>query len=136
MTVRPPTESVAFVYGTLTDPNRVADLVDAFEFRGRAVLDGFHTVTGRYPTLAPGGRARGRLLWVDDLDAVDEYEGVDRGLYTRVAVPRVDDGSVWTYVGNPEGLGLDEAVTWPGDGLFYDRVPAYVRDHDILVRPE
>ncbi len=124
-----------FVYGTLTDADQVAPLVDAFEFRGDAVLEGLQAVTGRFPTLAPGGRASGRLLWVDDLDAIDEYEGTGRGLYTRVAVPRADGRSVWTYVGNPEGLDLEGAVSWPGDGQFGDRVPAYVRDHDVVVRP-
>jgi len=123
-----------FVYGTLTDPGQVSELVSEFEFRGRAVLDGLHRVDGRFPTLAPGGRTRGRLLRVADLDAVDEYEGVERGLYSRVAVPR-DDDEVWTYVGDPERLGLSGAVTWPGDGSFSDRVPAYVRDHDVRVRP-
>ena len=42
---------------------------------------------GTYPTLAPGGQTEGRLLVTPDVDALDAYEGVDRGLYARVSVP-------------------------------------------------
>ncbi|USZ66721.1 gamma-glutamylcyclotransferase [Halorussus salilacus] len=61
----------AFVYGTLTDPERVARVVSAFEFRGDAVLDGLHRVEGEYPTLAPGGSVRGRILRTPDVEALD-----------------------------------------------------------------
>ncbi|MFC3957723.1 gamma-glutamylcyclotransferase family protein [Halovivax cerinus] len=138
---------VCFVYGTLTDPDRVAtvlgsdeplgrDAVDAI-VRGDATLEGLHRVEGEYPTLAPGGRVDGRLLVVDDtgLDALDEYEGVDRGLYARVAVPCshpiVEDERVWTYVGDPERLDADAA--WPGDGSFASRVRADLDDRDVVV---
>lgn len=136
MTTDGPTGAVAFVYGTLTDPERVAELVDEFDRRGEAVLDGLHVAEGRYPTLVPGGSARGRLLWVDDLGAVDAYEGVDRGLYVRVAVPLAAEngGDVWTYVGDPDRLGVDETVPWPGEGPFRDRVSTYVRESDVRVR--
>jgi gamma-glutamylcyclotransferase (GGCT)/AIG2-like uncharacterized protein YtfP len=123
-----------FVYGTLTAPERAADVVDEFAYRGDAVCEGLGPVEGRYPTLAPGERIHGRLLAVADLDAVDEYEGVDRGLYVRVALPRVDGDDVWTYVGDPARLGVADAVDWPGDGDLAERVRAYVRDHDVRVR--
>jgi len=123
-----------FVYGTLTDPDRVADVVDEFTFRGDAVCEGLAPVQGRYPTLAPGERTSGRLLDVGDLAAVDDYEGVDRGLYVRVAVPRAEGEDIWTYVGDPARLGVGDAVDWPGEGPLAERVCAYVRDHDVRVR--
>ena len=41
-----------FVYGTLTEPERVGDLLDSFAFVGPARLEGLRVVEGRYPTLA------------------------------------------------------------------------------------
>lgn len=106
---------LVFVYGTLTDPDRVETVLGgprnasegsretppagtdetpsaeatAHEFVGRATIDGLHRVDGEYPTLAPGGSVEGRLLEVTDdgLSAIDAYEGVDRGLYVRAGVP-------------------------------------------------
>ena len=111
-----------FVYGTLTDPDTAAGVLDAdaFEFRGRAVLDGLHRVDGRYPTLAPGGSVEGRILATSALDALDRYEGVADGLYVRVSVPVAaadafgSDGSqsVEVYVGDPDRL--DAPAEWPG----------------------
>lgn len=151
-----------FVYGTLTDPERVATVLEttpaaaARLFVGPATLEGLHRVAGRYPTLVPGGSVDDRLLAVDDaaLDAFDRYEGVESGLYVRVAVPLVGadrdrrDGSrttsgratvcgarsvrAWVYVGEPERLGI--AATWPGDGPFRDRVRRFVSRGDVVVR--
>ena len=131
-----------FVYGTLTDPEQVATVLGdspQYEFAGRATLEGCHRVDGRYPTLAPGGSVGGRLLAVDDagLERLDRYEGVDSGLYVRVAVPAgsgvedVDD-RCWVYVGDPERLDVD--VTWPGDGPFRDRVRRVVSRRAVVVR--
>ncbi|MCU4973694.1 gamma-glutamylcyclotransferase [Halobacteria archaeon AArc-m2/3/4] len=120
-----------FVYGTLTDPDRAAAVLEAdtHQFAGRATLEGLHRVEGQYPTLAPGGSVEGRLLEVDEagLEALDAYEGVDRGLYVRCAVPRADEaGSVWTYIGDPSRLGLEERVSWPGEGPFRSRVESVI----------
>ncbi|WP_224270284.1 gamma-glutamylcyclotransferase family protein [Haloprofundus salinisoli] len=136
-----------FVYGTLTDPERVAELVDSYVFVGPARLSGLRPVSGRYPTLAPGGEVAGRLLRTDDVAALDRYEGVDAGLYVRVDVPRVSadeseptgrenadgPGDVAVYVGDPERLDTEESVSWPGDGPLEARVRRYVVEHDVRV---
>jgi gamma-glutamylcyclotransferase (GGCT)/AIG2-like uncharacterized protein YtfP len=125
-----------FVYGTLTEPERVASVVDAFVFVGAAVLEGCHPVAGRYPTLAPGGETAGRLLRTDDVDALDAYEGVDEGLYVRVSAPRTDDGTAAVYVGDPDALDVEDAVDWPGTGPFAERVRRYFEAESVVVRPE
>jgi len=125
-----------FVYGTLTEPERVASVVDAFVFVGAAVLEGCHPVAGRYPTLAPGGETAGRLLRTDDVDALDAYEGVEEGLYVRVSVPRTDDGTAAVYVGDPDALDVEDAVDWPGSGPFAERVRRYFEAESVVVRPE
>lgn len=126
---------LVFAYGTLTEPERVSTVLEmtpsdaADAFVGPATLEGVHRLRGRYPTLAPGGSVDGRLLAVDEtaLTRLDRYEGVDSGLYVRVAVPvapDVPDDPCWIYVGDPDELGVD--VTWPGDGPFHDRVRSFV----------
>lgn len=124
-----------FVYGTLTEPDRVASVVDSYAFVGAAVLEGLRPVEGRYPTLAPGGETGGRVLRTDETGALDEYEGVDRGLYVRTAVPRVGGGEVAVYVGDPERLGVGESVEWPGAGSLRERVERFVRENDVRIRP-
>jgi gamma-glutamylcyclotransferase (GGCT)/AIG2-like uncharacterized protein YtfP len=130
-----------FVYGTLTDPERVAEVVDSFVFVGGAVLEGCHPVSGRFPTLAPGGETAGRLLRTDEIDALDAYEAVDSGLYLRVSVPRTDGGSAAAYVGDPDALDCTEPVTWPGSGPFAERVRRYFdvggsRESPPVIRPD
>jgi gamma-glutamylaminecyclotransferase len=142
-----------FVYGTLTDPDRVAEVLDEprdWSFVGDATLHGLHRVDGRYPTLAPGGRVHGRLLETDAIAALDAYEGVDRGLYVRVRVPHADSdevddregdgggvddesGGVAVYVGDPDRLGVDAAVGWPGGADLDRRVRRYVEANDVVV---
>ena len=107
-----------FVYGTLTEPERVAEVLDSYVYVGPATLFGLHLVEGRYPTLAPGGETGGRLLRTEDLDTLDEYERVGEGLYRRASVPLEAPGShpeeAAVYVGDPDRLDADAA--WPGDG--------------------
>ncbi|EJN59557.1 gamma-glutamylcyclotransferase family protein [Halogranum rubrum] len=129
-----------FVYGTLTNPEQVAQVVDSYSYVGAAVLEGLHPVEGRYPTLAPGGSVGGRLLRTADVAALDAYEGVDRDLYVRVSVPWVGDASqhgdrVAVYVGDPTLLDVADDVHWPGDGSLEARVERYVDDNDVTVRP-
>ncbi|WP_299335816.1 gamma-glutamylcyclotransferase family protein [Haloplanus sp.] len=136
-----------FVYGTLTDPDRVGTVVESFVFVGPAVLEGCRPVVGRYPTLVPGGETAGRLLRTPDIDALDAHEGVETGPYVRVSVSRTDGGTVAVYVGDPDelvdgdgpggGLAADERPTeWPGDGPFADRVRRYLDAEAVVVRPQ
>lgn len=121
----------AFVYGTLTDPDRASDLLTEFDYRGPATCSGLHRVDGEYPTLLPGGAVSGRLLQTPETATLDRYEGVDRGLYVRVTLPCEDGESVETYIGNPATLGLDAA--WPGTGPFPDCVRSYLDAHQVRV---
>lgn len=120
-----------FVYGTLTDPDRAATVLETVAYVEDVVLEGLHPVEGRYPTLAPGGRTRGRLLRTDEVASLDRYEGVDRGLYVRVAVPREGGGSVQVYVGDPDELGAD--ADWPATDPFEECVERYVREENVRV---
>jgi gamma-glutamylcyclotransferase (GGCT)/AIG2-like uncharacterized protein YtfP len=126
-----------FVYGTLTEPARVAEVVESYVFVGAARLDGLHAVEGRYPTLAPGGSTAGRLLRTAEVGALDAYEGVEDGLYVRVAVPfdggDDDPDEVAVYVGDPERL--DAPASWPGEGPLEARVASYVAREGVAVRP-
>ncbi|ELZ51303.1 AIG2 family protein [Halorubrum coriense DSM 10284] len=125
-----------FVYGTLTEPERVAEVADSFVFVGPATLTGLRLVEGRYPTLAPGGETAGRLLRTEAVDALDTYEDVDGGLYVRETVPLdapadYPEAAV-VYVGDPDRLDAD--ATWPGTGPFGERVRAVLDDRDVRVR--
>jgi gamma-glutamylcyclotransferase (GGCT)/AIG2-like uncharacterized protein YtfP len=121
-----------FVYGTLTNRDTAASVLDSFEYCGAATLQGLHRVDGEYPTLLPGESISGRLLVTEDDDSLDSYEGVDRGLYIRVTIPRADGGAVETYIGNPTRLGVSE--TWPGTGTFSECVRTYLDEKDVRVR--
>jgi gamma-glutamylcyclotransferase (GGCT)/AIG2-like uncharacterized protein YtfP len=122
-----------FVYGTLTDESSADEVLDEYSYRGGARLDGLRRVDGRYPTLAPDGSVDGRIIKTDDVASLEAYEGVDSGLYVRVSVPTADGDSVETYVGNPDRLGLDPTVDWPGPGPFENRVRAYLNRDDVVV---
>ena len=130
-----------FAYGTLTEPDRVAAVLDSYVYVGPATLTGLRPVEGRYPTLAPGGETA----------ALDEYEGVEEGLYHRVSVPLdAPDGHpdrAAVYVGDPERLDAD--ASWPdatrsgasrpdgsadSDRGFAERVAAYLERADVRVR--
>ncbi|XVH30365.1 gamma-glutamylcyclotransferase family protein [Haloferacaceae archaeon DSL9] len=133
-----------FVYGTLTQPERVASLLESYAFVGDAVLSGLHAVDGRYPTLAPGGEIAGRLLRTAEIDVLDAYEGVNRGLYARVHVPVVSkradrsaeraDRRAAVYIGDPERLEAAEPVSWPGTGPLVDRIQQYLRTNGVSIR--
>ena len=129
---------LVFVYGTLTDRERADAVIGPgnYEFVSRAELEGVRRVEGAYPTLAPGGSVDGRLLETDreGVGALDAYEGVDQGLYVRVAVPIEDGETAWTYVGDPARLEVTEDVAWPGKGAFRERVRFTVADQNVRIR--
>lgn len=113
--------AVVFVYGTLTTPDRVSSVLDQYSLGPSAVCEGLHRVDGQYPTLAPGGQTSGRLLATPEIDSLDSYEGVDRGLYCRVSVPLSTDAlgaveppfateTAEMYVGSPRLLGVADVV--------------------------
>ncbi|QLG63764.1 gamma-glutamylcyclotransferase family protein [Halorarum salinum] len=148
-----------FVYGTLTNPDRVRTVVDSFVFVGPAVLEGLRVVDGECPTLAPpadgggsgssdggsnvdasnadasgGGMAgpdvAGRLLRTNEVDALDAYEGVEDGLYVRVSVPVVDETAGSRTTGHEAGASRsDGAAEGAGEAAVY------VGDPDRLGAP-
>jgi gamma-glutamylcyclotransferase (GGCT)/AIG2-like uncharacterized protein YtfP len=139
--------TVVFVYGTLTEPTRVSELLTAYTFGPSAICHGLQRVDGRYPTLVPGGQVSGRLLSTTELDRLDRYEGVDRGLYCRLSVPLArsvtaadesatesafDVDTAAVYVGEPTGLGVD-GVEWPGSGPFAQRVDEYIDRENVRI---
>ncbi|WP_435359686.1 gamma-glutamylcyclotransferase family protein [Haloarchaeobius sp. DFWS5] len=128
-----------FVYGTLTESAQVDRLLDDWQFGPRVELRGCHRADGEYPTLVPGGDCRGRILQTSEMDTLDRYEGVERGLYTRVSVPweRDDEAvsrDVQVYVGDPERLDVAEPVSWPGEGPLFERVETYCRSECTVAR--
>ena len=120
-----------FVYGTLTDPDRVESVLDRYDLGATATLSGLHRVEGRYPTLALGGETTNRILETPEIDRLDAYEGVESGLYVRVPVPLSTGGSAECYVGDPEPLGADAA--WSGTGTFEERVRSYLEEEVVVI---
>lgn len=121
-----------FTYGTLTDSARADAVLTEWAYGPDAIIEGLHQVEGEYPTLAPGGTVEGRILRTEEMDALDRYEVVERGLYVRTEVPDVDGGMVAVYVGDPDRL--DAPASWPAAGDFAARVAWYVREHGVTVR--
>jgi gamma-glutamylcyclotransferase (GGCT)/AIG2-like uncharacterized protein YtfP len=122
-----------FVYGTLTEHTTAKAVLDDYEYRRPAELVGLHRIDGRYPTLAPGGTTAGRILETPDIEALDEYEGVDRGLYCRKSIPRADaSDTVACYIGDPNAV--NAPTDWPGDGPFERQVERYCSQNDVVVR--
>ena len=122
-----------FVYGTLTDPATADRILDRYEFRGGAELDGLHRLDGEYPTLVPGGTCDGRILSTPERRALDRYEGVERGLYVRRSLPLDGSDSVECYIGDPGALCVPDE--WPGSGTFSDRVERYLEANQVVVVP-
>lgn len=142
---------VVFVYGTLTDRTRVAELLTEYTLGPTAVCDGLERVDAQYPTLGPGGQVTGRLLATTELDRLDDYEGVDRGLYCRLGIPvqteaasgigdrprsdrsTFDVDSAEVYIGNPSALGVAEQVDWPAAEGFRQSVAEYLKTHSVQI---
>ncbi|HET9983324.1 MAG TPA: gamma-glutamylcyclotransferase family protein [Longimicrobiales bacterium] len=94
-----------FVYGTLRSGEPAAELLAGAEPLGPARVEGtLYDIDGRYPALMLAGRGvvEGEV-WrcpVELLWRLDEYEGVEEGLFRRVGV-RVGERACWTYVVGP-----------------------------------
>ncbi len=93
-----------FVYGTLRSHGGAAARLTGCQLAGDAVLEGTLYDLGDFPALMLYGSSpvHGEV-WrcpADMLPGLDEYEGVDRGLFRRAAVTA---GGVpgWTYVAGP-----------------------------------
>jgi len=137
--------AVVFVYGTLTDPDRVSTVLDRYRIGPAAVCEGLQRVDGQYPTLAPGGQTEGRLIATAELDALDSYEGIDQGLYCRVSVPlSAENGctpeppfatdTIELYVGSPRLLGVEDRIEWPTSGALDYQVTQYIESNPVRVR--
>lgn len=124
-------EEQYFVYGTLTNEDRVASVLKTWRFGDDGLLRGFKRAEGRYPTLVPGGTTTGRFLWTPDQERFDAYESVSTGLYSRFDVPVVDNGSAIVYIGRPGRLGVSDE--WPGNGSFEDRVQTYIETEAVEI---
>jgi gamma-glutamylcyclotransferase (GGCT)/AIG2-like uncharacterized protein YtfP len=85
-----------FAYGSLADPRRLDDVLGRRHCgeRLRARLDGFERIsTAAYPfpyIVAAHGRSVDGVLLMDlssdDLEALDQYEEIDQGMYQRQSV--------------------------------------------------
>jgi len=115
-----------FVYGTLTDPRRMAAVLGAAVDTSRRRPGTVHGVLydlGDYPGLqlddAAGAPVPGVVLELDDdaLAPLDAYEGVHQGLYVRRQVPvRLDDGGTvrgWVYLYAGPIAGRPRLRAWP-----------------------
>jgi gamma-glutamylcyclotransferase (GGCT)/AIG2-like uncharacterized protein YtfP len=116
-----------FAYGTLRrDGGQARILEGCAPVRDATVAGTLYDIDGRFPALVLYGDTpvRGEI-WrcpADRLLVLDEYEGVDAGLFRRVGL-RVDDTACWTYVAGPalaRRLTADRRIA-SGDWLGGDR---------------
>ncbi len=95
-----------FVYGTLRCGGEAAALLEGARRIAPATVSGalFDSGSG-YPALmlAGGGKVHGEVWRCPSalLRRLDEYEGVEDGLFRRVAI-EVRDWACWTYVAGPK----------------------------------
>jgi|SRR5688572_2304059 len=100
-----------FVYGTLRSNGGASHRLINCKLLGRATVGGvLYDMDGEYPVLVLYGNnpVQGEV-WLcpfETLAALDEYEGVDTGLFRRVGVEALmENGSTqgcWIYVAGPK----------------------------------
>jgi gamma-glutamylcyclotransferase (GGCT)/AIG2-like uncharacterized protein YtfP len=100
-----------FVYGTLKRGGRAAELMQGCEWLGTATVGGvLYNIDDQFTTLIVYGNTpvHGEV-WrcpPDMLKQLDEYEGVDSGLFRRIGVTvTLADGErvgCWIYVAGPK----------------------------------
>lgn len=94
-----------FVYGTLRRGGPAEALLRGCRWLGPAEVTGtLYDVGGRYPALVLEGATpvRGEVWSGPDeaLERLDEYEGVEEGLFRRVVV-EIGGEPCWAYVAGP-----------------------------------
>ena len=119
----PPTaRNTLFVYGTLKSGRAAHHMLAGSRYVGRAKTRPVYRLRdmGPYPAMvrdeADGMAVRGELWDVDDetLELLDEYEGIEEGLYERVEIALADGGSAQGYLfrGEVPG-GTASGEEWP-----------------------
>lgn len=94
-----------FVYGTLRSGGSAAGLLGGCARVGSAMVRGtLYDIDGRFPALLlyGDGCVHGEV-WrcpTEMLPSLDEFEGVDTGLFRRIGV-RAGDFACWAYVAGP-----------------------------------
>ena len=118
-----------FAYGTLRDARQRALVLNGAPSRalGQGTVAGALYDLGSYPGLLPGAdRVPGTVIQLaadDALSRLDEFEGVDSGLYVRRrATVHLDGGGVveaWIYLYNRPVTGRPRIRAWtPGKPLI------------------
>lgn len=86
-----------FTYGTLQKYG-VRQMVPGRHYtKAEAVLRGFSRETDIRLSMNPEGVVEGQILMTDSLRSIDNYEGVDSGVYHRVLVPTETGDEIWLY---------------------------------------
>ena len=102
---RPGGEFHLFVYGTLRSGGGSSSMLGGSQLVGSATVEGTLYDLGEYPALMLYGgtpvegeiwRCPAAMLW-----KLDEYEGVERGLFRRVAI-MAGGRPCWAYVAGPK----------------------------------
>ncbi|OIB58482.1 gamma-glutamylcyclotransferase family protein [Natrialba sp. SSL1] len=117
-----------------------------------AVTDSGLERLDRYEGVEHGLYVRVRVPWLTNVDAdtgVDAGADANSNTATGTAAGTgrnanaatdsrpVDENSqppVWTYVGNPDRLGIESALEWPRAATFEGSVREYIDAHDVGVR--
>jgi gamma-glutamylcyclotransferase (GGCT)/AIG2-like uncharacterized protein YtfP len=101
-----------FAYGTNMTPTRMARLCKTARFIAVARVDDwkFRICLSGYATIvpSPGARVHG-VLWQiepDDLQPLDDYEKVEKGLYRRDQILLADQRKALVYLARDERPGV------------------------------
>ena len=90
-------ERMVFTYGTLQKYSVLQMVPGNHELITDATLRGFRRETDIRLSPNPEGVVEGKILATDSLSSIDNYEGVDSGVYHRVLVPVNDGSRAWLY---------------------------------------
>ena len=90
-------EKMVFTYGTLRRYGVRQMIPGNHEVVADATLRGFSRETDIRLSMNPDGVVEGQILMTDSLRSIDDYEGVDSGVYHRVLVPTETGDEIWLY---------------------------------------